>query len=131
MPRLFVAQASGGVAAGSTNTDIPSVSIAITTLANNVVWAATGVVEFDGTTGTTTITTSRLLLNNVEQSGQVRAQSASASGTFLGTFPQVWGGTLATAGVYTFKMQATTPSGMAVNATHSKLLLQTIGHVSY
>mgnify|MGYP001615677633 FL=1 len=106
--------ATGTLAASSTHVDIPGLSIAFTTETNGATVSCFWTSDFDLTGATTTLGSTRLLLDSVTASSNFATFQAGIS-TDRGTSAQTCEFTIGTAGAHTIKMQGTTPANMIIN----------------
>jgi hypothetical protein len=112
-PAVYNGPASGTVAASSTNVDVPGATVTFNTVAANAVAHCYWVTDFDLSGATTTIGTSRLLLDGVTASAKTSTYEAEVA-TDRSSVAQMDQYTIATPGSHTIKVQATTPANMTV-----------------
>lgn len=110
---------SGTVAASQTNADVPSATVTITTETDGAQYKAIGVWDFNASGVPAAASTARLAINGTAQSPLATFLGDAANDR--GTTPQVYQGTLGTAGSYTFKLIATTSTNTTVQGTNSSI----------
>ena len=105
-PVSYSAAGSGTVVASSTNADVPSASITLTTETAGAVYKAWCVWDFNTTAAPGASSTGRLALDGVGQSPLATFRGDNSAER--GTVGQVYRGTVASAGSHTFKLIVTT-----------------------
>lgn len=110
---------SGTVAASSTNADVTSATVTITTEAASAVYKATCVWDYNATGVPGASSTARLAIDGVGQSPLATFRGDAANER--GTVSQTYRGTLGAAGTYTFKLIATTAAGVEVQGVNSSI----------
>jgi hypothetical protein len=113
-PKFYNDEASGTLAASSTNVDVPGVSIAFTTETDGATVHCSWSSDFDLTGSTTTLGSTRLLLDGVTGSSTFATIQQGIT-TDRASVAQFCSFTIPTAGAHTIKMQGTTPANMIVN----------------
>ncbi|MEU1775336.1 hypothetical protein ABZ501_20270 [Streptomyces sp. NPDC019922] len=111
-PRPYDVTASGNLALGTAEADVPGASITLTTLAANAVYVATGTFSFDITTATTAFASGALDVDGTAPSGQARW--SGEVGTDFGPAVQQWSGTLPAVGNHTFKLRGSMSAGTGI-----------------
>lgn len=125
-PVPYDVAASSDLGVGQTAQDVPGASITLTTTTDNATFWAFATFDFDGVgTGSTSTAFGRLVVDGVVQAAEALYQVSSASASVRSVIPQMWAGTLASAGSHTIKLQGTTPgsagNGVEINGTHTRL----------
>lgn len=110
-PKPYVIKASGTLAAGSTNADVPGASIAFTTETAGATVKAWWHIDVDLTGATTSLTSARAVLDG-STGADVFATYVAEVSTDRSTVGQVWDFTVAAAGAHTIKLVATTPANV-------------------
>lgn len=121
-PVVYGAIGTGTVAASSTNTDVPSATVSVTNTTVNAVYKAWCVWDFNATGVPGASSTGRLAIDGAGQSplATFRGDAISERGTVC----QVYEGTLTTAATRTFKLIATTASGVEVQGVNSSITVE-------
>jgi hypothetical protein len=115
-PKPYFVKATGSLAAGSTNADVPGCSIPFTTEAANAVVKCSWSTDYDLSGASTTLASSRLLLDGATGSDVFTINQENAGGANDRiTAAQFWQFTVASAGAHTIKMTATTPANVTIN----------------
>lgn len=112
--KTYWKQATGTLAASSTDADVPGASITFTTETNGAVVDCSWSTDFDLTGATTNLGSSRLLLDGVTYSDTLGVFQAAAT-TDRGTVIATQQFTIPTAGSHTIKIRGTTPASMIIN----------------
>lgn len=111
------ADVSGSV----TDADLTGCTMNITTRTDNAKYFATAFCDMDHSASVSTPATVSLVVDGVDQSGEAVYQQGTASANDRMTPGGVWEGTIATAGVHTFKLTATIPANITCHQTNTKL----------
>jgi hypothetical protein len=110
---------SGTVAASSTNADVTSATISITTEVASAQYKAICVWDYNATGVPGASSTARLAIDGVGQSPLATFRGDAANER--GTIGQTYEGTLGAAGTYTFKLIASTSTNVEIQGVNSSI----------
>jgi len=111
-PAVYDATGSGNIALSTTEADVTSASVTLTTETSGAYYVVQGVFAFDITSATTSFATGVLQLDGSSVLGNARWSGEVT--TDFGTDTQIWRGAVGTAGSHTFKLRASMSAGTGI-----------------